>query len=251
MLELMGEVTQILTAIERGAAHAAEQLLPLVYDELRKLAAQWLTREKPGQTLQPTAPVHEAYLRLVGDRYFANRNHFFAAAAQAMRRILVESARRKGLVPRVALEGLNAAVEVDDRRLLDSHRGVASRELLETDEAFREPIRRQQQLVNWLRLATDRRGEAQQARIRAVVKAYESGLSIAPIAAATRQSTGRVQQLLGSREAGGGAGSARSDTGRSAGAASGTTNEFSSDVSQARRPGKPNSHASPGHLTGR
>jgi RNA polymerase sigma factor (TIGR02999 family) len=91
----MSEVTRILSAIDQGDPHAAEQLLPLVYDELRKLAAQKLAKEKPGQTLDATALVHEAYLRLVGNQQFANRRHFFAAAAEAMRRILVESARRK------------------------------------------------------------------------------------------------------------------------------------------------------------
>jgi RNA polymerase sigma factor (TIGR02999 family) len=91
----MNEVTRVLSAIEGGDAHAAEQLLPLVYDELRKLAATQLAQEKPGQTLDATALVHEAYLRLVGDQHFETRRHFFAAAAAAMRRILVENARRK------------------------------------------------------------------------------------------------------------------------------------------------------------
>jgi RNA polymerase sigma factor (TIGR02999 family) len=94
----MSEVTRILSAIEQGDPHAAEQLLPLVYDELRKLAAQKLAQEKPGQTLEATGLVHEAYLRLVDvDRVqrWNSRGHFFAAAAEAMRRILVESARRK------------------------------------------------------------------------------------------------------------------------------------------------------------
>jgi RNA polymerase sigma factor (TIGR02999 family) len=94
----MSEVTRILSAIEQGDPHAAEQLLPLVYDELRKLAAQRLAQEKPGQTLQATALVHEAYLRLVGGGQtldWDGRGHFFAAAAEAMRRILVESARKK------------------------------------------------------------------------------------------------------------------------------------------------------------
>jgi len=94
----MSEVTRILSAIEDGDLHAAEQLLPLVYDELRKLAAQKLAQEKPGQTLQATALVHEAYLRLV-DRdnvqRWNGRGHFFAAAAEAMRRILVDQARKK------------------------------------------------------------------------------------------------------------------------------------------------------------
>ena len=94
----MPEVTHILSAIEKGDPHAAEQLLPLVYDELRKLATQKLAQEKPGQTLEPTALVHEAYLRLVGTAdgdHWDHRGHFFAAAAEAMRRILVEAARRK------------------------------------------------------------------------------------------------------------------------------------------------------------
>jgi RNA polymerase sigma factor (TIGR02999 family) len=94
----MSEVTRILSAIEQGDPHAAEQLLPLVYDELRKLAAQKLAQEKPGQTLQPTALVHEAYLRLVGADpapQWNGRGHFFGAAAEAMRRILVEQARHK------------------------------------------------------------------------------------------------------------------------------------------------------------
>src|ERR1700757_3536735 len=116
----MSDVTQILSAIEQGDPHAAEQLLPLVYDELRRLAAAQLVREKPGQTLEATALVHEAYLRLVGDQQFANRRHFFAAAAQAMRRILVESARRKQLMPRLDIEGFEPAA-FDDDRLLQLH----------------------------------------------------------------------------------------------------------------------------------
>jgi RNA polymerase sigma factor (TIGR02999 family) len=91
----MSELTRILSAIEQGDPSAADQLLPLVYDELRKLAAHKLAEEKPGQTLQATALVHEAYLRLVGDQHFDNRGHFFAAAAEAMRRILVDAARTR------------------------------------------------------------------------------------------------------------------------------------------------------------
>jgi RNA polymerase sigma factor (TIGR02999 family) len=100
----MSQVTHILSAIEQGDAHAADKLLPLVYDELRKLAAQKLAQEKPGQTLEATALVHEAYLRLVAspgcksgenEPHWDNRRHFFGAAAEAMRRILVENARRK------------------------------------------------------------------------------------------------------------------------------------------------------------
>jgi RNA polymerase sigma factor (TIGR02999 family) len=94
----MGELTQILDAVARGDREAAGQILPQVYDELRRLAAQRLAHEAPGQTLEPTALVHEAYLRLVGDdpgRPWDNRGHFFAAAAEAMRRILVDRARAK------------------------------------------------------------------------------------------------------------------------------------------------------------
>src|SRR5215467_12209150 len=110
----MSEVTRILSALEQGDPHAADQLLPLVYDELRKLAAQKMAQEAPGQTLQPTALVHEAYLRLVASdvassQHWDSRGHFFAAAAEAMRRILVDNARRKqtqkhggGLVHQVA-----------------------------------------------------------------------------------------------------------------------------------------------------
>jgi RNA polymerase sigma factor (TIGR02999 family) len=94
----MNDVTRILSAIERGDVRAAEQLLPLVYDELRRLAARRLAQEKPGQTLQATALVHEAYLRLIGqkdEQHWNSRGHFFAAAGEAMRRILVEQARRR------------------------------------------------------------------------------------------------------------------------------------------------------------
>jgi RNA polymerase sigma factor (TIGR02999 family) len=94
----MNEVTRILSALEQGDPSAAQQLLPLVYEELRQLAAVKMAKEKPGQTLQATALVHEAYLRLVGGEMaqpWENRRHFFAAAAEAMRRILIESARRK------------------------------------------------------------------------------------------------------------------------------------------------------------
>jgi RNA polymerase sigma factor (TIGR02999 family) len=99
----MNDVTRILSAIEGGEGRAAEQLLPLVYDELRKLAAQRMAREAPGQTLQATALVHEAYVRLVDTekaQHWKSRGHFFAAAAEAMRRILIENARRKGRLKR-------------------------------------------------------------------------------------------------------------------------------------------------------
>jgi RNA polymerase sigma factor (TIGR02999 family) len=118
----MNEVTRILSAMEQGDPQAAAQLLPLVYDELRKLAGQKLAQEKPGHTLDATALVHEAYLRLVGDQQFANRGHFFAAAAGAMRRILIDRARarrsrkRGGDARRVTLEGV-VAPDPDDRLL--------------------------------------------------------------------------------------------------------------------------------------
>jgi RNA polymerase sigma factor (TIGR02999 family) len=118
----MTDVTRILSAIEEGDPHAVDQLLPLVYDELRKLAAQKLAQEKRAQTLDATALVHEAYLRLVGDQQFAHRRHFFAAAAEAMRRILIDRARarrslkRGGDAPRQALDGV-AAPDPDDRLL--------------------------------------------------------------------------------------------------------------------------------------
>lgn len=118
----MSEVTRLLSAIDRGDSHALDQLLPLVYDELRTLAARKLAQEKPGQTLDATALVHEAYLRLVGGQGFANRPHFFAAAAEAMRRILIDRARarrslkRGGDARQVSLDGL-ATADPDDRLL--------------------------------------------------------------------------------------------------------------------------------------
>jgi RNA polymerase sigma factor (TIGR02999 family) len=133
MSALPKDVTGALRAIEEGAPHAAEQLLPLVYDELRRLAAARLARERPGQTLQPTALVHEAYLRLVGgDRapHWNSRRHFFAAAAEAMRRILVEQARRKhrhrhgGGRQRVPLSEAEPACRDDAAELLAIHEAL-------------------------------------------------------------------------------------------------------------------------------
>lgn len=118
------EVTTILSRIERGDPHAAGQLLPLVYDELRRLAAAKLAHEASGQTLQPTGLVHEAYLRLVGGQRFEGREHFFAAAAEAMRRILVDAARRKrthkhgGGLRRVELPDVPAQPDVAAEQLL-------------------------------------------------------------------------------------------------------------------------------------
>jgi RNA polymerase sigma factor (TIGR02999 family) len=123
----MSDVTQLLSAIEAGEPKAAEQLLPLVYEELRKLAAAKMAQEKPGQTLQATALVHEAWLRLAGPkepRSWNSRSHFFGAAAEAMRRILVESARRKarlrhgGEVERAALDEVVIAAPLPEERLV-------------------------------------------------------------------------------------------------------------------------------------
>jgi RNA polymerase sigma factor (sigma-70 family) len=153
----MNDVTRILSAIDAGDSQAAADLLPLVYDELRKLAAQRLAHEKPGQTLQATALVHEAYVRLVGgerrdstpptDRRdkpggslgFANRGHFFAAAAEAMRRILVENARRKGRLKRggdlqrIELDAVPAAAPSNPDELLAVHEALTD---LAADDAI-------------------------------------------------------------------------------------------------------------------
>jgi RNA polymerase sigma factor (TIGR02999 family) len=129
----MADVTQILNAIEQGDPHAAEQLLPLVYDELRRLAAEKMAQEKPGQTLQATALVHEAYLRLVDrekSQQWRSRGHFFAAAAEAMRHILVDSARRKRSRKR---GGDRGRVALDEANLADSEN---AEEVLAVDEAL-------------------------------------------------------------------------------------------------------------------
>jgi RNA polymerase sigma factor (TIGR02999 family) len=120
----MSEVTLILSAIKRGDPNANQELLSLLYDELRRLAALKLAQEKPGHTLQPTALVHEAYIRLLGGQgEFANRGHFFAAAAEAMRRILIESARRKNRERhgggRQRVELLEQPAPDEDQKLLD------------------------------------------------------------------------------------------------------------------------------------
>jgi RNA polymerase sigma factor (TIGR02999 family) len=129
----MTEVTRILSAIDQGEPRAAEQLLPLVYDELRRLAAQRLTHEAPGQTLDATALVHEAYLRLVGPENAAGwdgRGHFFAAAAEAMRRILIENARRK---KRHKRGGGRHRIELHEQ---PEARGTPSDDILALDEAL-------------------------------------------------------------------------------------------------------------------
>src|SRR5262245_26345348 len=128
MLSSMSDVTRILSAIEEGDPSAVEQLLPLVYDELRKLAAQKMALEAPGNTLQPTALVHEAYVRLVNvdaAQRWNSRGHFFAAAAEAMRRILINRARDRGRLkrgggrPRVDLDQLSDPSNAPDDDLLD------------------------------------------------------------------------------------------------------------------------------------
>ena len=129
----MTEVTQILAAIEQGDPQAADKLLPLVYDELRRLAAQKLAQEKPGQTLQATALVHEAYLRLVDVKKaqkWSSRGHFFAAAAEAMRRILIDEARRKRADKR---GGKSRRISLDDA---DDGYTPQDDELLAIDEAL-------------------------------------------------------------------------------------------------------------------
>jgi RNA polymerase sigma factor (TIGR02999 family) len=134
----MSEVTRILSAIEQGDPQAAEELLPLVYEELRQLAADRLAQEKPGQTLQATALVHEAYLRLVdveGAQHWDSRGHFFAAAAEAMRRILIDQARRKHSQKR---GGSRRRVELDAGALLAAPEKQAAEDLLALDEALRQ-----------------------------------------------------------------------------------------------------------------
>lgn len=133
----MNDVTHILSAIEQGDPRAADQLLPLVYEELRKLAAQKLAQEKPGQTLQATALVHEAYVRLVGsegapgrDPRWDSRGHFFAAAAEAMRRILIDRAREKRSVKR---GGARKRLDID---AIDVATAATPDELLALDEAL-------------------------------------------------------------------------------------------------------------------
>jgi RNA polymerase sigma factor (TIGR02999 family) len=137
---MMSDVTRILSAIEQGDPSAAGQLLPLVYDELRRLAAQKMAQETPGQTLQATALVHEAYLRLVAGetaQHFDNQGHFFAAAAEAMRRILIENARHKnslkagGAAHRVELADVEPAIAPPDDDLLALHEAL---EKLETQD---------------------------------------------------------------------------------------------------------------------
>ncbi len=134
----MNEVTRILSGIEAGDPHVAEQLLPLVYDELRKLAAQKLAQEKPGQTLQATALVHEAYLRLIGneiDQHWDSRGHFFAAAAESMRRILIDQARHKSSAK---AGGALQRVPLDQRATLAAPQEAPKEDLLALDDALKQ-----------------------------------------------------------------------------------------------------------------
>ena len=155
----MNDVTRILSAIEQGDPHAAEQLLPLVYKELRKLAAQKLAHEKPGHTLDATALVHEAYLRLVqrgeedtcggrtpGPRAFADRRHFFLAAAEAMRRILVEKARAKKSLKR---GGDRQRVDLFEDQLISA---APDEQLVALDEALEHLDREQPRMAQLVKL---------------------------------------------------------------------------------------------------
>jgi RNA polymerase sigma factor (TIGR02999 family) len=159
----MPSLTRILDAISQGNAGASAELLPLVYDELRKLAAQKMAQERPGQTLQATGLVHEAYVRLVGnanDAEWSNRGHFFAAAAEAMRRILIENARRKG---RIRHGGELKRVDLDSQLVLSDE---STTNLLALDEALE-------------RLAAEEPAAAQVVKLR-----YFAALTIEETAAA-------------------------------------------------------------------
>ncbi len=146
----MTDVTQILNAIEGGDSKAADELLPLVYEELRLLAAQKMSQEKPGQTLQATALVHEAYVRLVEEEYqnWNSRNHFFMAAAEAMRRILIEHARRKKALKH---GGDRQKVDLDDAFAV-SWDGEFSENLIALNEAFEKLSRKNKRQADVVRL---------------------------------------------------------------------------------------------------
>ena len=169
----MSEVTRILTAIDRGDARAADELLPLVYDELRRLADQKLSQEAPGGTLQATALVHEAYIRLAGegDHGWQGRRHFFSAAAEAMRRILIERARRK---KRHAHGGGRRRLDIDDLELtIDG----PPDDLIDLDEALRKLVDEDPQAAQVVHLR------------------YFAGLTIAQVAAIMDVSTRTADRL--------------------------------------------------------
>ena len=148
--EAATKVTQILNSAVQGDEHATDELLPLVYDELRKLAARRLALEAPGQTLQATALVHEAYLRLVGDDNvtWSNRRHFFGAAAEAMRRILVERARRKG---RVVHGGKYKRVDLNESSI-EAKKDEDSPDMVFLDEALRRMEREDPRMAEVVKL---------------------------------------------------------------------------------------------------
>ena len=194
-LPTMTGVTSILESMERGDPSASEKLLPLVYDELRKLAAVMMAREKPGQTLQATAVVHEAYVRLVDGQAqrWDSRRHFFAAAAESMRRILIEAARRKGRikrggeVDRVELEDVAIACPVDQE------------DLLALDEALRK-------------LDTEDAAAAELVRLRFFAGlGHEEAAEILGVSAVTAKRTWRYARAWLHREMRGGAPPSMSD----------------------------------------
>jgi len=146
--ENMNHVTRILTAIEQGDAKAADELLPLVYEELRRLAAHKMSHEPPGQTLQATALVHEAYIRLVGseDQNWSGRTHFFSAAAEAMRRILIDNARRK---QRLKRGGGQKRIDLDDA---DITMNGPSTDLIALDEALSKLVEEDPIVANLVKM---------------------------------------------------------------------------------------------------
>jgi len=170
----MNEVTRILTAIGQGNAQAADELLPLVYEELRLLAAQKLARERPGQTLQATALVHEAYIRLVGEETqdWKGRSHFFRAAAEAMRRILIDNARRKKSLKR---GGDHQKVEFD-KSILNQNCVSSVDDLIALDEAL-------------IRLSAEEEIRAEVVKLR-----YFAGLSVEQTAEVLRISPPTVKR---------------------------------------------------------
>jgi RNA polymerase sigma factor (TIGR02999 family) len=144
VLEQVNDVTRILNSLDEGGPDARRELVPMIYNELRRLAAARMAHERPGQTLQATALVHEAWLRLVGTdapQHWNSRGHFFAAAAEAMRRILIDNARRKatekhgGRLERVELSDVDVAINTDDERLLMVDEALGRLAIQDTDAA--------------------------------------------------------------------------------------------------------------------